>query len=1471
MRINVGATQFNGAAPAGAYDPTGNGGPLAADLPKAFAAVQDKPIVPQSWQNTAYGTNYTDNVAHIYAGTFQQPFYTFNEGGVAQTMTGFQMDSAGTGYTIAPTVVLTGGLDPAAVASGMAVPAVAHAVLDVAGQRVVGITLDSAGQGYISAPTVALVGGDGVGASATALTDATQVVEVKNKGIQELFDNNYGRMNATFSAELPFTSVLSQTTVPLGYADPPTEAISDGEVQFWKITHNGVDAHVVHFHLFNVQVINRVGWDGHIKPREASEYGWKETVKMMPLEDIYVAVRPKSPLQPFGIPQSIRPLDPTQPLGVTTGFTQVNPLTGAATTIANAVYNYNWEYAWHCHILGHEENDFMRPMVFDFGTQPPVAVSGMSYNASTQSVTWIDPTPTGVASTYGNKANEQGFIVQRTDTGTFDALPANPPQSAAMASLNPAGYSPYVVGANMTSWHDPVPASSNTQYRVVGFNSAGYSPVGNVLAASTNTVTTCAVNGTGTCQVITTTSTPVNASVPGATSSASPNAPTNMHGSVGAFNYTTGAYPISITWNATSVPKNGFLVTRTGGTDLAGNISADVTFNVAPTAASTPTSVSLTPVANRVAITANGIPVSGLANDGYAFSSALSPSSVQFGGQTFVIGNANTSDAVAATTVPLPTGSFSALTILATKTYGGNASEIFVVNYTDGTSSSYVQGMSDWGLSSAYPGESIAYPMAYRVMPSGATQTGPWNLYGYTFAINSAKTVKSLTLPADGNVVLFAANLSSAFGLVDPNGLEISGFKYVVQGDNGTAAAPLLGAGTFVDVLTGYAPPPAINNVTAKVAPSGNSVAISWAAPPMTSPDALIPATSHITAYNVVRTNNGVKTTFAVQQVINPLGVTVTPPATTFTDTAPVSGTSTYTVYGVNGNLTGTTAGATSTATVTLAATAAPGLTGASAVATGPTSVVINWSAAPAGSSPTGYRISRTSGTTTTVLVTPAGLATTFIDTTVVQNTSYTYTVTWLSGASAGVSQTTAPVLTPYAPAIPVSSVTVAFSAATNANTLTWVAGGPSTSYVISRCLATAANANCTNATTVFSSLAQGVTGLTYVDSAITDGTYVYQVQAMNGPVNLSSPVRAVAVTDAVIPAAPATFSNVIASGSVTVNWTASVTPATTAYALTRSVNGGAYAAVTTLAAGTLTYTDTTVALGNTYAYQIVAQVTANGVTTQSATPATTTAAYVVQNGATLGAVKVAVNTSPTYTVTGATAAATSTITVPFTGTAVANAAAVSGYNLYAYINGATTATKLNTALIAATATSTTYTGAVGSTYAFYVTEVNVLGESAAPAAAGLTTVRNGLAAPLVDTATPPKLTSLILSLTDTVTLDWSPLEASVNGVAATSYVVQWSNSASNFAAVGNSGSQTLTLAQATAAGTVAGTSASSTVTGTGAAAAVKTTFTAVTRGTIAPATPSNTIYFRVNTVSGANTSYGAVQVLNQSSTPKLP
>jgi FtsP/CotA-like multicopper oxidase with cupredoxin domain len=185
---------------------------------------------------------------------------------------------------------------------------------------------------------------------------------MKNKAIQELFDSE-GRMNATLGVELPFTGALIQTTVPLGYIDPTTETVAPGEIQLWKITHNGVDTHVIHFHLVNVQVINRVGWDGAIRMTDPNELGWKESVRMNPLEDCIVAVKTRVPTYPFSVPDSIRTLNPAMPENST--FASLDPLTGASITVTNAMTNFGHEYVWHCHILGHEENDMMRPFVLN--------------------------------------------------------------------------------------------------------------------------------------------------------------------------------------------------------------------------------------------------------------------------------------------------------------------------------------------------------------------------------------------------------------------------------------------------------------------------------------------------------------------------------------------------------------------------------------------------------------------------------------------------------------------------------------------------------------------------------------------------------------------------------------------------------------------------------------------------------------------------------------------------------------------------------------------------------------------------------------------------------------------------------------------------------------------------------------------------------------------------------------------------
>ena len=137
-----------------------------------------------------------------------------------------------------------------------------------------------------------------------------------------------------------------------------------------------MDTHPIHFHLYDVQMLNRVTWDNIIIPPDKEELGWKDTVRMAPLEDTIVALRPIVPELPWEIPNAIRNLNPMDPAGSTKLFFSVD-VAGqpAADPITNQLVNYGWGYVWHCHILSHEEMDMMRPQTLAL---PPVAPNGLT-------------------------------------------------------------------------------------------------------------------------------------------------------------------------------------------------------------------------------------------------------------------------------------------------------------------------------------------------------------------------------------------------------------------------------------------------------------------------------------------------------------------------------------------------------------------------------------------------------------------------------------------------------------------------------------------------------------------------------------------------------------------------------------------------------------------------------------------------------------------------------------------------------------------------------------------------------------------------------------------------------------------------------------------------------------------------------------------------------------------------------------
>ena len=259
-------------------------------------------------------------------------------------------------------------------------------------------------------------------------------VKIEPKAIQdETSESNFdefGRMSAVLGVEIVPATPGNANTVLYGYAFPVVDMfdtsdlptadmtvtpISSGEdgTQIWKITHNGVDTHPIHFHAYDVQVLNRVTWDNIIKPPHPTELGWKDTVRVSPLEDTYFAMRPVLPVLPFDFPNSIRTLSPMMPEGAwianTTLAEQIGlPILGFAPNgepidIKNHYVNFGSEFVYHCHILSHEEMDMMHAVSL---TLRPVKPDGLVFNAGTLS--WTD-----------RSLSETAFVIEKSvDGGT---------------------------------------------------------------------------------------------------------------------------------------------------------------------------------------------------------------------------------------------------------------------------------------------------------------------------------------------------------------------------------------------------------------------------------------------------------------------------------------------------------------------------------------------------------------------------------------------------------------------------------------------------------------------------------------------------------------------------------------------------------------------------------------------------------------------------------------------------------------------------------------------------------------------------------------------------------------------------------------------------------------------------------------------------------------------------------------------
>lgn len=218
---------------------------------------------------------------------------------------------------------------------------------------------------------------------------------------------------------------------------------------------------------------------------------------------------------------------------------------------------------------------------------------------------------------------------------------------------------------------------------------------------------------------------------------------------------------MSATFNPPSIPGSGAATLTLAGADHAasGIYALTIVARSGRLQSSAPLTLTLPNAAgnNVAAIFHRGhaVLVGGFDMANYAYDAAALGNSATFGGTVMKLGPVDQMDAWSATKVPL-TGQGSVLKILAAAANGNQMRQRFTVRYIDGTTQSFMQDLSDWCEPQGYKGETKAISMADRLESKGNVASPGTYLYGYSFPLDSSKTVQSLILPDNRNVIVLA-------------------------------------------------------------------------------------------------------------------------------------------------------------------------------------------------------------------------------------------------------------------------------------------------------------------------------------------------------------------------------------------------------------------------------------------------------------------------------------------------------------------------------------------------------------------------------------------------------------------------------------------------------------------------------------------------------------------------------------------
>jgi bilirubin oxidase len=118
---------------------------------------------------------------------------------------------------------------------------------------------------------------------------------------------------------------------PMEWGDPVTENPRLGTVELWELYNFTADAHLIHVHEIQFQVINR-------QPLHTDDSGLTEP-----------------PVRFAG--------DPIAPEPWESGFKDTVIVYPGAVTRIKVPFDSPGRFVWHCHILEHEDNEMMRPYV----------------------------------------------------------------------------------------------------------------------------------------------------------------------------------------------------------------------------------------------------------------------------------------------------------------------------------------------------------------------------------------------------------------------------------------------------------------------------------------------------------------------------------------------------------------------------------------------------------------------------------------------------------------------------------------------------------------------------------------------------------------------------------------------------------------------------------------------------------------------------------------------------------------------------------------------------------------------------------------------------------------------------------------------------------------------------------------------------------------------------------------------------